>query len=53
MDVVNRCFEELKTDCNRVMMNIKVDYRKEADHRMDGKVESVKKNLQTLSDQKR
>ncbi len=45
MDVVNRCFEELQKDCNRVYMGISGDYRKGGSHRIAAKVESVKKKL--------
>lgn len=41
MDVVNRCFEELKKDCGRVYMNIKADYRKGVSGRIESKINSV------------
>ncbi len=45
MDVVNRCFEELKNDCNRIYMTIKVDYRKDKEKRLEGKVRSVQEKI--------
>jgi len=45
MDVVNRCFEELKKDCGRVSMLIRADYRKDTSGRIEGKVKSVEKKM--------
>jgi uncharacterized protein (TIGR00106 family) len=45
MDVVTRCFEELKQDCSRVYMGITGDYRKKGKNRITAKVESVEKKL--------
>jgi uncharacterized protein (TIGR00106 family) len=41
MDVVSRCFEELKKDCNRVYMIMNIDYRKGPSGRIESKVRSV------------
>ena len=41
MDVVSRCFKELKQDCGRIYMSIKVDYREGVSNRIISKVESV------------
>ena len=46
MEVVTRCFEELKKDCNRVYMGITGDYRKKGKERITAKVESVEKKLE-------
>jgi len=43
MAVVNRCFEALRKDCNRVYMTMKVDYRKGESGRMEGKVKTVER----------
>jgi uncharacterized protein (TIGR00106 family) len=43
MAVVNRCFEALRKDCNRVYMTIKVDYRKGESGRMEGKIKTVER----------
>ncbi len=39
--VVNRCFESMSKDCNRVAASIKVDYRKGQTGRLITKVTSV------------
>jgi uncharacterized protein (TIGR00106 family) len=39
--VVGRCLEELKKDCHRVYMTLKVDYRKGAGGRMETKVKAL------------
>jgi uncharacterized protein (TIGR00106 family) len=41
MDVVTRCFKELKKDCGRIYMSAKVDYRKNGSNRIVSKVQSV------------
>jgi uncharacterized protein (TIGR00106 family) len=41
--VVNRCFEALRRDCQRIYMTIKVDYRKGKSGRMDGKIQTVER----------
>ncbi len=45
MGVVDRCFEALQADCERIYFTIKADYRKNADNRLQGKVQSVKSKL--------
>ena len=45
MEVVTRCFEELKQDCSRVYMGITGDYRKIGPDRIVSKVESVESKL--------
>lgn len=45
MDVVTRCFEALKDDCNRIIVNFKADYKKDSDDRMAAKVTSVEEKL--------
>jgi len=45
MAVVNRCFEALKTDCHRVVVHLKMDYRKGAPGRITKKVRSVQEKL--------
>src|SRR5262245_65601184 len=39
--VVQRCYEALKPDCDRISCTIKVDYRKGPGGRLEGKVKSV------------
>ena len=48
MDVVNRCFETLKIDCNRIIVNMKADYKNDGDGRMTAKVASVEEKLKGL-----
>jgi uncharacterized protein (TIGR00106 family) len=44
-DVVKRCYERMRKDCNRISCSIKVDYRKGAKGRLNAKVASVEKRL--------
>src|SRR5919201_5605803 len=39
--VVQRCYEALRPDCDRITCSIKVDYRKGPAGRLDGKVRRV------------
>lgn len=41
IDVVTRCFKELKEDCGRIYMSVKVDYREHGSNRITSKVKSV------------
>lgn len=45
MAVVNQCFEELRKDCDRVLINLKADCRKGPGGRMQGKIKSVESKL--------
>jgi uncharacterized protein (TIGR00106 family) len=45
MAVVGRCFEALRTDCHRIVMTLKVDYRKEGSKRLTQKIRSVQEHL--------
>ena len=45
MIIINRCFEELKKDSDRIYMTIKADYRKDSFCRIEKKVKSVKDKL--------
>ena len=45
MAVVNKCFEVLKKDCNRININFKADYRKSEPGRMERKIKSVESKL--------
>jgi uncharacterized protein (TIGR00106 family) len=45
MALVNRCFEALIRDCSRIYMTIKVDYRRGAAGRMEGKIQSVERKV--------
>ena len=46
MAVVNRCFEALQADCDRIYCTIKADYRKGAGNRLKDKVRSVEAKLE-------
>lgn len=43
--VIKDCFEELKKDCNRIVINLKVDYRKTKESRLKAKIISVEEKL--------
>ncbi|GAB4296073.1 MAG: MTH1187 family thiamine-binding protein [Myxococcota bacterium] len=43
--IVNKCFERMREDCNRINVIIKVDYRKGKSGRLSAKVESLEKHL--------
>jgi len=41
MAVVTRCFNDLKKDCGRIYMTLKVDYRQDGTNRIEEKVKAV------------
>ncbi len=43
--VVQKCYERMKKDCDRISCTIKVDYRKGHSGRLQSKVDSVEKKL--------
>jgi len=45
MGVVTACFKNLQSDCSRVGMNLKVDYRAGPGSRLDSKVTKVEVRL--------
>jgi uncharacterized protein (TIGR00106 family) len=45
MQVVKRCFEGMLTDCSRISVSMKADYRKDKSKRLTSKIESVEKHL--------
>ncbi len=45
MDVLKKGFEELKKDCSRISITMKIDYREGKSGRIKGKVESVKEKI--------
>ena len=45
LEIINRAYEILQVDCNRVYCTIKIDYRGNQDNRIVKKVESVNKKL--------
>jgi uncharacterized protein (TIGR00106 family) len=48
MDVVNRCFDALQKDCQRIYATIKIDFRRGGRGRLVDKVKSVDKKLQSV-----
>ena len=48
MDLVSRCFEELRKDSGRIYLVLRADYREGATGRLEGKVRSVEEKLGTL-----
>ena len=48
LEVVKDCFKELEKDCNRIIITLKLDYRKGKTGRIKSKVESVKEKLKGL-----
>lgn len=45
MAVVTACFEAMKTDCNRIGTQIKIDYRSGPAGRLTSKVDAVEKKV--------
>ena len=45
LEIVNRAYEILQVDCNRIYSTIKIDYRKGYKNRLEQKVKSVEQKL--------
>ena len=45
MDVVKRCFQAMAADCHRIECAIRIDYRKDRQGALKGKVVSVERQL--------
>lgn len=45
MAVVKGCLDRMQSDCNRITLSMKVDYRKGKENRLQGKIESVEEKL--------
>jgi len=45
LDVVEQCFQALKTDCDRIECMMHLDYRREYVNQLHGKVASVEEKL--------
>ncbi len=45
MGVVQKCFEALSVDCGRIECSIKLDYRRDRENRLEGKVASAEQKL--------
>jgi len=45
MGVVEKCFQALKEDAERIYMTLQMDYRAGAENRLEGKIRSVEEKL--------
>lgn len=45
MEVVNRCFEVLEKDCNRIAASLKMDWRRGRVHGIEQKLRSVRDKM--------
>ena len=45
MALVKRCFEKMSEDCDRVVINMKVDYRKGRSGSLSSKIASVEEKV--------
>lgn len=45
MAVIQKCYEALATDCDRISCTVKMDWRRGATGRIEGKVKSVVEKL--------
>jgi len=45
MGVVEKCFQALKDDSQRIYMTLQMDYRAGAENRLEGKIRSVEEKL--------
>ncbi len=45
MEVVRRCLEAMRADCNRVVLHLKADCRKGPGGRLQRKIDSVREKL--------
>jgi uncharacterized protein (TIGR00106 family) len=45
MGVIEKCYEALAADCNRVTCTVKIDYRRGQKGRLEGKVRSVEEKV--------
>lgn len=45
LQVLTQCYEKMSTDCNRISVSIKMDYRKNKKNRLKTKIESIQNHL--------
>jgi uncharacterized protein (TIGR00106 family) len=45
LEVIHKAYKQLEPDCNRVYAVIKMDIRKNAQNRIEGKIKSVEEKL--------
>lgn len=43
--LIKKCFNRMRRDCPRISVSIKVDFRRGATRRLEGKIASVEKRL--------
>ena len=43
MKIVEKCFEEMSRECNRIVLNLKMDFRRNRKNSMDSKIRSVER----------
>ncbi len=45
-EIIKECFQVMKVDCNRIMANFKIDYRKGRREGINVKLQSIEEKLQ-------
>lgn len=45
LNIINQAYKQLEPDCNRVYSVVKMDIRKNAENRIEGKIKSVEEKL--------
>lgn len=45
LEVVKKCFQELEPECNRIYLNLKIDFRQNREQGLINKVKSVQEKL--------
>ena len=45
LGIVTQCFERMRTDCDRISVAVKIDYREGHTGRLDSKIASVERRL--------
>ncbi len=45
ISVVQKCFDDLRKDSDRIYMTLQMDYRAGAENRIEGKIKSVEEKL--------
>jgi uncharacterized protein (TIGR00106 family) len=45
LDVLTQCFERMRSDCERISVAVKIDYRRGRTGRLETKIESVEKRV--------
>lgn len=45
LTIIEKCYQQLETDCNRVYSSIKLDIRKGKNNRIKSKIDSIKSKI--------